>query len=55
MPNIGGVRCVWGGGEESYPLAFSRSTSFSNKFLPFLEMQDVPIFHRFIGKAKVLL
>ena len=48
MPNIGGVRCVCGGGggggggERGVIPPCPRSTSFSNKFLPFLEMQDVP-------------
>ena len=48
MPNIGGVR--WGERGVIPPLPFLDQPRFLRTF-----SQGVPIFHRFIRKAKVLL
>ena len=45
-------KTIVGKGGHSHP--FTRSTHPFSKIPPFLEIQDVPTFHRSIGKTKVL-
>ena len=44
---------IVGKGGHTPPPFLDQPASFS-KIPPFLEIQDVPTFHRFVGKAKVL-